>query len=113
MRILNGRTLGDLMGKFTYIGYNGISTVDYVLGSENFLMLNYIHSFEVEDLTLLSDHRQGYLNVEKGCDTCHSGGHLIILTFLSLFIASVKTVIKNFYLKELPYFLEMACAMAE
>ena len=29
---------------------------------------------------------QGYLNVGKGCDTCHSEGHLIILTFLSLFI---------------------------
>ena len=57
MKILNGRTLGDLMGKFTYIGYNGISTVDYVLGSENLLLQNYIHSFEVEELTLLSDHR--------------------------------------------------------
>ena len=28
MRILNGRTLGDLLGKFTYIGYNGVGTVD-------------------------------------------------------------------------------------
>ena len=39
--------------------------------------------------------KQGYLDVEKGCDTCHSEGHLITLTFLSLFIASVKTVIKT------------------
>ena len=57
MKILNGRTLGDFMGKYTYIGYNGISTVDYVLGSENLIMQNYIHSFNVEDLTLISDHR--------------------------------------------------------
>ena len=57
MKILNGRILGDLMGKFTYIGYNGISTVDYVLGSENFLMQDYIYSFQVEELTYLSDHR--------------------------------------------------------
>ena len=57
MKILNGRILGDLLGKYTYIGYNGISTVDYVLGSENLLMKNFIHSFQVEELTLLSDHR--------------------------------------------------------
>ena len=57
LKILNGRILGDLMGKYTYIGYNGISTVDYILGSENLLLQNYIHSFEVEDLTLISDHR--------------------------------------------------------
>ena len=57
MKILNGRILGDLLGKYTYLGYNGISAVDYVLGSEKLLMENYIHSFEVEELTLLSDHR--------------------------------------------------------
>ena len=57
MKILNGRTIGDLMGKYTYIGYNGISTVDYVLGSENLMMQNYIHSFEVGELTGISDHR--------------------------------------------------------
>ena len=39
MKILNGRTIGDLLGKYTYIGYNGASTVDYVLCSEE--ILNY------------------------------------------------------------------------
>ena len=57
MRILNGRTLGDFQGKFTYIGYNGVSTIDYILASGRFLMRKYIHSFKVEDLTSLSDHR--------------------------------------------------------
>ena len=57
LRILNGRTLGDLMGKFTYTGYNGVSVVDYILASENFIMKNYIHSFSIEALTTLSDHR--------------------------------------------------------
>ena len=56
MRILNGRTLGDFQGKFTY-GYNGVSTIDYILASESFLMRKYIQSFNVEDLTSLSDHR--------------------------------------------------------
>ena len=64
MRILNGRTLGDFLGKFTYIGYNGVSVVDYVLASENFLMKNYIHSFTVNDLTELSDHRPLELNLK-------------------------------------------------
>ena len=55
MRILNGRTLGDFLGKFKYIGYNGVSTVEYVLASENVLMKSHIHAFAVEDLT--GDHR--------------------------------------------------------
>ena len=57
MRILNGRTSGYFQGKFTYIGYNGVSTIDYILASERFLMRKYIHSYKVEDLTSLSDHR--------------------------------------------------------
>ena len=57
MRILNGRTIGDLQGKFTYFGYNGVSTNDYVIASENFLRQKHIHSFTVEDITSLSDHR--------------------------------------------------------
>ena len=57
LRILNGRALGDLMGRFTYIGYNGVSVVDYTLASENFIMKNYTHSFSIEALTTLSDHR--------------------------------------------------------
>ena len=46
MRILNGRTLGDFQGKVTYIGYNGVCTIDYILASESFLMRKYIHSFK-------------------------------------------------------------------
>ena len=32
--ILNGRTIGDLGGRFTFIGKNGCSVVDFVLGSK-------------------------------------------------------------------------------
>ena len=65
MRILNGRTLGDYIGKFTYIGHNGVSVVDYVLASEAFLLRNYIHSFTVDDLTTLSDHRPLQLHLKN------------------------------------------------
>ena len=56
MRILKGRTPGDFQGKVTYIGYNEVSTIDYTLASEIFIMRKYIHSFNVEELTSLSDH---------------------------------------------------------
>ena len=39
LRILNGRTLGDLEGKFTFhnsLGSTG-STIDYIISSESFL----------------------------------------------------------------------------
>ena len=45
MRILNGRTLGDYIEKYTYIGHNGVSVVDYVLASEAFLLKNSINSY--------------------------------------------------------------------
>ena len=35
LRVLNGRTRGDLQGRFTYLGYQGCSTVDLDLASEN------------------------------------------------------------------------------
>ena len=40
--ILNGRTLGDLYGEFTYCGIHGLSTVDYILASENVIKDNQI-----------------------------------------------------------------------
>ena len=45
MRILNGQTLGDFLGKFTYIGYNGVSLVDYVLASEKLHSLIHCQRF--------------------------------------------------------------------
>ena len=57
IKILNGRTLGDFTGKYTYIGYNGLSVVDYALASENFLQTDHIQSFTVDTITSLSDHR--------------------------------------------------------
>ena len=64
LKILNGRIIGDLSGRYTYIGYNGLSTVDYVLGSENLLNNKHVHSFEVEKLTIFSDHRPTCLTLQ-------------------------------------------------
>ena len=54
LRILNGRTFGDMFGKYTCFTPNGCSTVDYVLASEN--ILNQILYFNISDfLPTLSD----------------------------------------------------------
>ena len=54
LRIINGRMIGDLLGNFTSIHYNGCSVVDYTLVSES-LLKSVIH-FKVHDFTALSDH---------------------------------------------------------
>ena len=54
IRILNGRTSGDIFGKYTCHKYNGSSTVDYAVASANLLPI--ICNFYVHDFTTLSDH---------------------------------------------------------
>ncbi|CAG2232931.1 unnamed protein product [Mytilus edulis] len=54
LRILNGRTIGDLHGKHTCITYNGCSVVDYMLVSKE--LLHIVGYFEVHDFTSLSNH---------------------------------------------------------
>lgn len=55
IRILNGRSLGDLCGKFTCYQYNGQSVVDYMIVQE--CLLTNIKYFKVHDtLEAISDH---------------------------------------------------------
>lgn len=56
MKIINGRTLGDLTGNFTCYKRNGNSVVDYVIRSEN--LLNKVTAFKVKHITDFSDHCQ-------------------------------------------------------
>ena len=57
LRVLNGRTRRDLQGHFTYLGYEGCSTVDLVLASENIFQTNLIQYLSVQTFTTFSDHR--------------------------------------------------------
>ena len=52
--ILNGRTLGDLMGKFTCHTHSGSSIVDYFIASST--LSTDVQSMFVNGLSLLSDH---------------------------------------------------------
>lgn len=55
LRILNGRTFGDLNGKYTSYQYNGNSVIDYCLCTEE--QMSSILYFHVDDPILrLSDH---------------------------------------------------------
>ena len=58
LRILNGRTLGDSLGKTTYHGKNGISTVDYIITDQN--LLQNVKYFIVDAPNFLSDHSPIY-----------------------------------------------------
>ena len=57
LRVLTGRTRGDLQGHFTYLDYQGCSTVDLVLASENIFQTNLIQYLSVQTFTTFSDHR--------------------------------------------------------
>ncbi len=54
LRILNGRTIGDLVGGYTSFQYNGRSVVDYIIAGENLLPL--LKTMKVSHPTHLSDH---------------------------------------------------------
>ena len=63
LRILNGRTRGDLQGHLTYVG---CSTVDLVLASEAYLTKSTIIQYLlVQDLNFLSDHRPILLKLTR------------------------------------------------
>ena len=54
LMILNGRTVGDFTGKYTYFKYNDNSTVDLILTDKN--VQNKAKYFKVLPLTEWSDH---------------------------------------------------------
>ena len=58
LRILNGRTLGDSVGKATYVNYSGVTINDYCICSASFLKyITKCTSFHVGDFDPnLSDH---------------------------------------------------------
>ena len=55
LSILNGCTLGDVLGEFTSVNYNGCSVVDYV--ATNTGLRKSVKNFRVLDLTKYSDHK--------------------------------------------------------
>ena len=56
MRILNGRTKGDSLGRPTFHGRNGTSTIDYIICDQE--IFQSINCFVVKPPTYLSDHSQ-------------------------------------------------------
>jgi exonuclease III len=55
LSVLNGCTLGDVLGEFTSVNYNGCSVVDYISATPN--LYDSVQYFRVLDLTKFSDHK--------------------------------------------------------
>ena len=62
LKILNGRKIGDLTGKYTCHQYNGSSVVDYIIAEPN--IFDKINYFQVLPLTSYSDHCQIIANLD-------------------------------------------------
>lgn len=59
--ILNGRTIGDSLGRYTCLKWNGNSLVDYFMCSEE--VLGYVKSLVVGSHTIYSDHNPVILSL--------------------------------------------------
>ena len=79
LRILNGRTLGDLYGEFTYCGKLGLSTVDYILASVNMTKDKHIQYMKVQPITFLSDHRPLLLKLNHKIKHSNNTSEIITL----------------------------------
>ena len=56
MKILNGHTKDDSLGRATFHGVNGISVIDYIICDQE--LLENINYFVVKPQTYLSNHSQ-------------------------------------------------------
>ena len=90
LRILNGRTIGDLHGKYTCITYNGCSLVDYTLVLEN--MLQYIGHFTVHDITPISDHSPIHCSLLTGFYNHHNDQNTHLDPLLGKFIWNEEAI---------------------
>ena len=73
LKILNGRKIGDLTGKYTCHQYNGSIVVDYIIAEPN--IFNKINYFQVLSLTAYSDHCQIVANLDiKPENPTNTGG---------------------------------------
>ena len=62
LKILNGKKIGDLTGKYTCHQSNGSSVVDYIIAEPN--IFDKINYFQVLPLTTYSDHCQIIANLD-------------------------------------------------
>ena len=68
--ILNGRTLGDSLGRYTCFKWNGNSLVDYFMCSEG--ILHYVKSLVVGSHTIFSDHNPVVLSFWTNTNQVHA-----------------------------------------
>jgi len=74
LRVLNGRTLGDLSGNFTCFTPNGASAVDYAIVSES--ALNKILYFKISDFKPILSDCHCLLEWEMSANYCYTSDML-------------------------------------
>ena len=67
LTILNGSVLGDVLGEFTSVNYNGCSVVDYMAATPN--LYEKVTEFKVGNLTKFSDHKPLICKVQNSTKT--------------------------------------------
>ena len=67
LKILNGCLLGDVLGEFTSVNYNGCSVVDYMTATLN--LYGKVTIFKVLSLTKFSDHKPLICKVKASTST--------------------------------------------
>lgn len=97
LRILNGRTIGDLQGAFTSFQYNGRSVVDYCIVPERLMPV--FKCFIVSPPSHLSDHASIKTNVEfdtaMGRDGVVDPGHYMSPKVWKKWDSKSKTQFQN------------------
>ena len=73
LRILNGRSKGDTLGKFTFHPINEISTVDYVIVSHD--LFTSVQGFGVKQPNIFSDHSQIVCWIKTGTDLSNNNNN--------------------------------------
>ena len=73
LRILNGRSKGDTLGKFTFHSINGISTVDYIIVSHD--LFTSVQGFAVKQPNIFSDHSQIVCWIKTGTDLSNNNNN--------------------------------------
>ncbi len=102
LRILNGRTMGDSLGRPTFHGKNGTSVVDYIICNQN--LIQNIKHLIVKTPCYLSDHSQiitwldtHETSLPENNDDAHLQPQLKKLPFQYIW----NDISKNHFIKEL------------
>ncbi|KAK3082441.1 hypothetical protein FSP39_009605 [Pinctada imbricata] len=91
LRILNGRTIGDTIGKFTCYQWNGCSVVDYCIVTED--LLGTVEYFHIHDLKgLYSNHSKLSLQIPSKFNFIDNNEEMVDLPLQIRWNAEIESI---------------------